>query len=320
MKLLVVFLCFSFAFGSRQGRENRHYFGPNGTVPMSMANIGTVNVAGFGQVHVITPSPQNCEMANNGFRLHGGGQAYFTEGGSDIGSDPYMYWQTNLANQVFSYDIDVSNVGCKCNAAMYWVNMPGYSGESPEPAEWGIYYCDANNVNGNWCPEYDTFEGNDQTMNVAIHTCDFVPPLDYSSCDRGGCGTNACEGIGGQYGRGRTIDTSRTYRISHGQIMDGDYLAASTHHFEQEGRTASFNACNNPDAMKWMGYDMHDIVGVFSLWDMGCDESWLDGCTGCGGCCNLAGASVTFSNFALSSAKDSKFPDVRELYYKYNPE
>ena len=87
-------------------------------------------------------------------------------------------------------------------------------------------------------------------------------------------------GIGGQYGRGRTIDTSRTYRISHGQVMDGDYLARSFHHLEQDGKTASFDACGNYDYMKWMGYDLHDIVAVFSLWDMGCDEQWLDGCTG----------------------------------------
>ena len=64
-------------------------------------------------------------------------------------------------------------------------------------------------------------------------------------------------------------------------------------------------------------YDLHDIVAVFSLWDMGCDESWLDGCTGCGGCCDLASASVTFSNFELSSAKQSSVPEIRELYEKY---
>ena len=27
-------------------------------------------------------------------------------------------------------------------------------------------------------------------------------------------------------------------------------------------------------------------------WDMGCDESWLDGCTSCGGCCDLGAAQV----------------------------
>jgi hypothetical protein len=24
------------------------------------------------------------------------------------------------------------------------------------------------------CPEFDTFEGNKETMNVALHTCDYV--------------------------------------------------------------------------------------------------------------------------------------------------
>ena len=70
--------------------------------------------------------------------------------------------------------------------------------------------------------------------------------------------------------------------------------------------------------MKWMGYDLHDIVAVFSLWDMGCDETWLDGCTGCGGCCNLAGSSVTFSNFELTPASQSHVQEIRELYAKYH--
>jgi len=318
MKLLAVLCCLSFPL-AQGDKQTRHYFGPNGTVPQTLINMGTVNVKGYGDVYVITGNAGNVDKLDNGFRLHGGGGVYLAESGADIGSDPFVYWQTDLADHVWSYDIDVSNVGCKCNAAMYWVNMPGYEGGSPYPAEWGIYYCDANFVNGNWCPEYDTFEGNDQTMNVAIHTCDFVPPNEYSSCDRAGCGNNACDSIGGQYGRGRTIDTSKPYRISHGQVMDGDFMAASTHHFEQEGRTASFNACNNGDYMKWFGYDLHDIVAVFSLWHMGCDEIWLDGCTGCGDCCDLSSASVSFSNFELTHAKESHIPEVRELYAKYNP-
>ena len=100
--------------------------------------------------------------------------------------------------------------------------------------------------------------------------------------------------------------------------MDGDYLARSFHHFEQDGKSANFDACNNFDYMKWMGYDLHDIVAVFSLWDMGCDESWLDGCTGCGGCCNLAGSSVTFSNFELTHARESNIPEIRDMYDQYH--
>ena len=41
----------------------------------------------------------------------------------------------NTNYQVWSYDVDVSNVACKCNAAMYWVNMPGYENGNPYPAE-----------------------------------------------------------------------------------------------------------------------------------------------------------------------------------------
>ena len=65
-------------------------------------------------------------------------------------------------------------------------------------------------------------------------------------------------------------------------------------------------------------YDLHDIVAVFSLWDMGCDESWLDGCTGCGGCCDLASAAVTFSNFELGHARDSDIQEIRDMYAQYH--
>jgi len=120
------------------------------TVPKTFQNYGSVNIQGVGNMNVMSQATNNFDKLDNGFRLHGGGSAYFTEGGGDMGGDPYVYWQTDLANKVFSYDIDVSNVGCKCNAAMYFVNMPGYDGNgNPDPAEWGIYYCDANFVNSN---------------------------------------------------------------------------------------------------------------------------------------------------------------------------
>ena len=67
--------------------------------------------------------------------------------------------------------------------------------------------------------------------------------------------SEASTGQGGRY-----VDTTKPYRISHGQIMDGDYLRESVHHFSQEGRTASFTACNNFDAMKWMGLSSKDFL------------------------------------------------------------
>ena len=50
-----------------------------------------------------------------------------------------------------------------------------------------------------------------------------------------------------------TSDGTRVLTRALTQVMDGDYLATSYHHFQQDGNTASFNACNNADYMKWMG-------------------------------------------------------------------
>merc|ERR1739844_263429 len=93
--------------------------------------------------------------------------------------------QTPLMDKHFAYSIDVSNVGCHCNAAAYFINMPGNNAGD------GDYYCDANFGNNIWCPEYDTYEGNKYTVASTLHTCNYIPPKYYDWCDRGGCQTNA---------------------------------------------------------------------------------------------------------------------------------
>merc|ERR1711970_1401361 len=316
MKLILLSLCLALA-SAKPGRDYKHTWGANGTVPKSFINLGAINIQGVGSMNVISQSPGNIDKLDNGFRLHGGGQAYFTEGGGDMGGDPYVYWQTELYNKVFSYDIDVSAVGCKCNAAMYWVNMPGYDGNgNPDPAEWGIYYCDANFVNENWCPEYDTFEGNRETMNVQLHTCDYVAPNFYPHCDGGGCGTNACDGLPGQYGPGKTINTQAPFVLSHAQGAGDDGLMAYSNTWLQSGgNTADYNACDDPNYVHNMGYSLDGIVAAFSLWGgPDIDMGWLDGCTGCGGTCDLGSSSVTWSNFDLQPAKNSPNPKIREMH------
>ena len=77
------------------------------------------------------------------------------------------------------------SVGCHCNAAGYFIGMPG-----PGGGEGGDYYCDANFVGGQWCPEYDTLESNKHTIAGTLHTCNGGPGY-WSDCDRGGCQNNA---------------------------------------------------------------------------------------------------------------------------------
>merc|ERR1712227_1046895 len=173
--LLLAPLAMAATMGSNKGRDSRHYWGQNMTVPRSFQNMGSINIAGVGVVYVVTQDPSTVQMVENGFRLVGGGRVYLAQEAANDFSNPYIYWQAPLLGNHISYTVDVSNVGCHCNSAFYFVQMPGYdAGQNVIAGPGGDYYCDANHVNDNWCPEYDTWEGNRETVNVQLHTCDYV--------------------------------------------------------------------------------------------------------------------------------------------------
>merc|ERR1712062_705543 len=160
----------------------------------------------------------------------------------------------------------------------------------------GEYYCDAFAGNGLYCPEYDTWEGNKHTMAVTLHTCDGGGGW-WNSCDGGGCQSNAF------YENGSlmcpedrcTINTNRPFTVSHYQTSGSVNVW-----FEQDGRTASFDACKDGGYIGRFAPAFNDMVFVASLWGGGgIDMGWLDGMTGCGGDCNLGASSVAFSNFNI---------------------
>merc|ERR1712126_175335 len=114
-----------------------------------------------------SPDWANVQVGGNGFTLYGNSRMYFASRPTD-GFDADAYWQIPLMDKEFSYSVNVANVGCHCNAAAYFIDMPG---NNPGAGDW---YCDANFGNNIWCPEYDTFEANKH----------------WSGCDRSGCQTN----------------------------------------------------------------------------------------------------------------------------------
>jgi len=257
-------------------------------------NFGGINVQGVGEVYVVGQDWNSgyVQVSSNELRLNGGGRVYFAKDAND-GFYPELYWQTPLNDKHFSYTIDVSNVGCHCNSAGYFIKMGGSQGNGGND---GDYYCDANLGNNVWCPEYDTWEGNKHTMAVTLHTCNGGNGY-WDNCDRGGCQTNAF------YANGNlmcpedrcTINTNRPFTVSH-------YQTASQVNvwFEQEGRTADFNVCNDGGYMGNMAQSYDGMVFSASLWGgNGIDMNWLDGMTGCWGDCNIQGSSVVFSNFNL---------------------
>merc|ERR1719398_630569 len=112
--------------------------------PAVARNFGSINVDGVGEVYVVGPdwTSSNVQMENNGFRLNGGGRVYLAQKPDD-GLNADTYWQTPLNEMHFSYQLDLSRVGCHCNAAAYFIDMPG-----PGAGEGGDWYCDANFVGG----------------------------------------------------------------------------------------------------------------------------------------------------------------------------
>ena len=74
--------------------------------------------------------------------------------------DPNSFFRPNLLGGSVSYDVDLSDRNCGCIAAFYLVSMPGKNSAGQLWNTDGYYYCDANQVDGNFCPEFDIMEAN----------------------------------------------------------------------------------------------------------------------------------------------------------------
>merc|ERR1719203_134537 len=133
--------------------------------------------------------------------------------------EPDNIAQLKVLGKMLSFTVDLSRVGCACNLAFYLISAPGldWNGKPDPGTDRGgqpPYYCDANMVGGQWCPEIDIMEANNHAFQATPHKCD--PPANghYSSCDRGGCEQNTRDRLG-SYGPGKryTIDTTRPFEV-----------------------------------------------------------------------------------------------------------
>jgi len=50
----------------------------------------------------------------------------------------------------------------------------------------GMYYCDANEIGGAFCPEFDIMEANIHAYKAVSHHCDAPVNGHYTNCDRHG--------------------------------------------------------------------------------------------------------------------------------------
>lgn len=171
--------------------------------------------------------------------------------GGNVGSRFYLldsnqdkYRMFNLKNREFSFDVDVSTLGCGINGALYFVEMPEDGGEADSRlglnqagAKYGTGYCDAQCANdikfiggvanienppyGSCCAEMDIWESNSEATAYTAHPCNIDGQLRCEGsdcdtiCDKGGCDFNAYRnGVKNHFGPGSNFDVDSSKPVT----------------------------------------------------------------------------------------------------------
>jgi len=144
--------------------------------------------------------------------------------------DTERYFKPNLLGGSMEYDVDLSDVGCGCISALYTILMPA-ANNFTDPFK----YCDAANVDGHSCPEFDIMEANKHAFHVTSHKCN--PPNSdgaYGWCDsHGQCTMDVYyeTDIQTSYGPfdGRSINTQLPFHVkTEFHESDGDFVGYTT--------------------------------------------------------------------------------------------
>jgi len=234
------------------------------------------------------------------------------------------YYNFTLFNKEFSYDVDLSAVGCSCNAALFFTSMPGRNPDGTvAKGRFNPYYCDANQMGGVFCWEHDVQESNKYNMATTMHNCNAAPGQYTTSCDRVGCQSNSfkTDPKGFCPHASCKIDSRRPYRVNQRyQANDaGTKLISITNHMTQGNSSFDWGACIDEAylAESTVAFKSN-MAMVFQVWgDSDVTMNWLDSQTGCSGACVQFETVATFSNIALRSlgTKSSTAADQYKVIY-----
>ncbi|CAL1137860.1 unnamed protein product [Cladocopium goreaui] len=283
---------------------------------------GKLNLKDFAEYYMITASmnkpddPASRSLHAHGDAVHVGmkSRAYFGDSCADGNFQQAEYMKVNWMGKRLSYTVDLSQVNCGCNAALYLVSM-GYSEKVGGCSD---YYCDAMSVCDVQCAEIDLMEANNRAWHTTLH--DGIKPWDPKvGCGGAGYTVAGKQWLGPrdwspeQYGPGaKCIDTYQPFEASLDFLVDEDHwkmksinvfltqgrcrLHASTEQFADifptltkrlnEGMTLVISYWQDP-GMTWLdgaGYDGQEF----------CKAAWeKDGKRECG-------PSVTFKDFKVT--------------------
>ncbi|KAG9386531.1 Glyco-hydro-7 multi-domain protein [Pyrenophora tritici-repentis] len=176
---------------------------------------------------------------------------------TNIGSRTYLMKDDSTyemfkftGNQEFTFDVDLSNLPCGFNGALYFVSMDADGGmkkysTNKAGAKYG-WQPSSNDKNagvggyGSCCAEMDIWEANSVSTAVTPHSCSTIEQARCSgdtcggtysadryagTCDPDGCDFNSYRmGVKDFYGKGKTVDTSKKFTIVTQFIGTGDNM------------------------------------------------------------------------------------------------
>jgi len=208
---------------------------------------------------------------------------------------PTVFSAVKLLGGSITFTANLANIGCGQNAAFYLVGMPGAGATSN-----GDYYCDANCVGGQCCPEMDLMEANRHALQVTPHKCSSAT----GGCDAGGCAKNT-QSISNGFGPSSsfTINTLNSFTVK--ITFSGSTLSGITTVISQGSKSIQLthgSECGSGYLSAFGSSLSAGMVPVWSFWtgSMG----WLDS-PACSSDTSEVNGNFVFSNLIVGGSVSS---------------
>ena len=252
----------------------------------------TVKVDGEDKTLYMTPQ---CSTSGAGMNCPHNARATLSETPS---LDPSGFFKPKLLNGAVEYDVDLSQMGCGCVAAFYTVALPAIGADGQPDNTDGYYYCDANNITGEFCPEMDIMEANQYSWRTTPHTCPGSGPH-YDWCDRGGSAVTDLQQKG-VLGPGKKIDTGREFHVKI-EFGSASYKLTVT-----QGDQVDVSEMNDGYIGGFGDYLDGRMAFIMSNWGSDDGISWLQH-GACSGTCDNK-PNLAFSNLSFTSGGSGPSP------------
>nr|AAY83390.3 endoglucanase-type cellulase [Reticulitermes flavipes gut symbiont cell-2] len=195
-------------------------------------------------------------------------------------ADEKKYEKFNLTGKEFTFTVNLAQIPCGVNAALYTVEMPADgidATDQTQGAPYGYGYCDANCVDGGCCPEFDGIEATSKALVFTTHTCSGTGSGrgGYTGCDTSGCGYNPYRDDNNHSFWTSSVNLAQPVTIVTQFQTNGDVTRKYIQNGNPiDGGTLNQSRCSGKQNMTSTFSRGH--VVVFSLWDSD-GMSWLDG-------------------------------------------